>query len=82
MRLFLATGEYPADDLFAAVRALFRSCVMAAIVREDYDEAAILKEAKIKLSADGIKEHKIKLQSIEERIDRNPGKLAAENGGI
>lgn len=81
MRLFLATGEYPSDNFIAAVRTLLRNCVMAAIVREDYDEAAILKEAELKLSNDGIEErkqteeHRIKLQSIEGRIEAVSQKL-------
>jgi hypothetical protein len=74
MCLFLETGEYPPANLFTAVRALLRNRVMAAIVREDYDEASLLKEAELKLSTDGIEErkqteeHKLMLQSIEERI--------------
>jgi hypothetical protein len=82
MRLFLETGEYPPEGLIPAVRALLRSHVMAAIVREDYDEAALLKEAELKLSTDWIEErkqaeeHKIKLQSVEERIATVSQKLA------
>jgi hypothetical protein len=82
LKAFREAGEYPPEELIAAVRAFLRNAVMAAIIGQDYDEAATLKGMELRLSREEVdqmkhlEDQKLRVRSIEERMTAVADKLA------